>query len=124
MLFQVVDHRGARPVERRLPVDLLVEFGGQVRVARDDLFGLLHRERRPGGGRSRAPGGGECEQCGEGDRDETAFHQSVLLLSMIFLASMSCLSAGVSMIGRSTRWVTVTSGTIPLWWMSSPLGVT
>ena len=113
VLLEIVDDRGTRAVERSLPINLLVEIGGQPNVARDELFGLHRAERGCGRGCGGHPGCGQGEQCGQGDGDE-AFHQTSFLLSMIFFAALSCLSAGVSMIGRSTRWATMTSGMIPL----------
>ena len=71
LLLEVIDHRGARAVERGLLVDLLIEVAGQVRVSLDQLLHLLLRNRRAGGGRTGIEA--NCEQYGKGQGNE-AFH--------------------------------------------------
>src|SRR5580658_1393261 len=95
-LLEIRDDLRTRAVEGRLTVDLFVEVAGEVRVRRYQLLVLLRGEGR-GRGRGRHARRGEREQSGGGDGDE-AVHQTSFLVSMIFFAAVSCLSAGVSMI--------------------------
>ena len=123
-LLQQLDDRRTRTLECGLTIDLLVEVAGQVRVALDELLRLCLRQAGRYRGGRRGDGGGRERQQRDQDGGDEAFHEGSFLLAMIFFAALSCLSAGVSMIGRSMRWVTMTSGTIPRCWMSRPFGVT